>query len=39
MLSVETLRLINEADGGGEGEAQLGNGPEERGQLKWGVCL
>lgn len=39
MLSVETLRLINESDGGGGGEAQLGNGPEERGQLKWGICL
>lgn len=36
---VEMLRLINESDRGGEGKAQPGNGPEERGQLKWGVCL
>lgn len=32
------LHLINESDRG-EGEAQPGNGPEERGQFKWGICL
>lgn len=36
---VEMLHLINESDRGGEGEAQPGNGPEERGQIKWGICL
>lgn len=36
---VEMLQLINESDRGGEGEAQPGNGPEERGQIKWGICL
>lgn len=28
---VEMLHLINESDRAGEGEAQPGNGPEERG--------
>lgn len=36
---VEMLHLINESDRGGEGEAQPGNGPKERGQIKWGICL
>lgn len=36
---VEMLHLINESDRGGEGKAQPGNGPEERGQFKWGICL
>lgn len=36
---VEMLHLMNESDRGGEGEAQPGNGPEERGQFKWGICL
>jgi len=34
---VEMLHLINESDRG-EGEAQPGNGPEDRGQFKWGIC-
>lgn len=36
---VEMLHLINEPDRGEEGEAQRGNGPEETGQIKWGICL
>ena len=36
---VEMLHLINESGRGGEGKAQPGNGPEERGQFKWGMCL
>lgn len=36
---VEMLHLLNKSDGGGEGEAQPGYGPEERGQFKWGICL